>query len=115
METVVGNHVITGDVDEYPETLHQYRNILRDRSMLVRKAEVFPIECIVRSYLSESGWKSYWETDEICGIKLPSGLKESEQLSEPIFTPSTKQHLDMMRTLVLNKCRRLLEGITCNN
>ena len=90
MESIIGNHVITGDIDEYPDTLHQYREILRDRSMLVRKAEVFPIECIVRGYLSGSGWKSYRETGEICGIKLPSGLKESEQLSEPIFTPSTK-------------------------
>jgi phosphoribosylaminoimidazole-succinocarboxamide synthase len=87
---VVPNHLITADVEKYPASVHKYADQLRGRSMLVRRAEIFPVECIVRGYLSGSGWKEYKATGHVSGIALPDGLKESDALSEPIFTPSTK-------------------------
>lgn len=90
MERIVSNHVITAKVDEFPEEVKKYRDVLEGRSMLVRKASPFPVECIVRGYLSGSGWKEYKEKGSVCGIKLPQGLLESSRLEEPIFTPSTK-------------------------
>jgi phosphoribosylaminoimidazole-succinocarboxamide synthase len=88
---VVPNHLITTDVDDYPEPLGAYRDQLEGRSMLVVRADVFPIECVARGYLSGSGWKEYQTTGEVCGVKLPAGLKESDRLPEPIFTPATKE------------------------
>jgi phosphoribosylaminoimidazole-succinocarboxamide synthase len=93
MEGLISNHVVTADVEQYPEACHPYVDVIRDRSMLVRKAEPLPIECIVRGYLSGSGWKSYLESGEVCGISLPGGLQESGRLPEPVFTPSTKAEL----------------------
>ena len=90
MEDIVKNHVIASDPRDYPEICHQYADQLRDRSMLVRKAKPLPVECIVRGYLAGSGWKDYKETGMICGIRLPEGMKESQELPDPIFTPSTK-------------------------
>lgn len=90
MEGIVPNHVVTSDVDTYPAACHPYKEILKDRSMLVKTTTPLPVECVVRGYISGSGWKSYQQTGEICGIKLPAGLKESDPLPEPIFTPSTK-------------------------
>lgn len=87
---VVPNHLITADVDKYPANVRKYADQLRGRSMLVRRAEIFPVECIARGYISGSGWKEYKATGRISGIALPAGLKESEALPEPIFTPSTK-------------------------
>lgn len=87
---VVPNHVITADVTEYPKSLQPYADVLRGRSMLVKRAQMFPVECVVRGYLSGSGWKEYQATGKVCGIALPSGLKESSRLPEPIFTPATK-------------------------
>jgi len=86
----VPNHVITANVQEYPRSLHVYAEQLRGRSMLVMRAEMFPVECVVRGYISGSAWKEYKATSSVCGIKLPGGLKESDQLPEPIFTPATK-------------------------
>jgi phosphoribosylaminoimidazole-succinocarboxamide synthase len=77
-------------VEEFPEACQPYADILRGRSMLIRKTEPLPVECVVRGYISGSGWKSYQETNSICGIQLAKGLKESDKLPEPIFTPSTK-------------------------
>ncbi|MBU0992368.1 MAG: phosphoribosylaminoimidazolesuccinocarboxamide synthase [Proteobacteria bacterium] len=91
MKPLVNNHLITGDVDEFPEICKPYKDVLKDRSMLVKKAEPLPIECVVRGYISGSGWNSYKENKTVCGIKLPEGLKESDKLPEPIFTPSTKE------------------------
>ena len=88
---IVANHLIAANVDDFPQSLAEYREILKDRSMLVKKTESIPIECVVRGYLSGSGWKEYKETQSICGIRLPAGLKESEKLPEPIFTPATKE------------------------
>jgi phosphoribosylaminoimidazole-succinocarboxamide synthase len=87
---VVPNHLITADVDKYPASVRKYADQLRGRSMLVRRAEIFPVECIARGYISGSGWKEYKATGTISGIALPAGLKESDALPEPIFTPSTK-------------------------
>src|SRR5205807_8195483 len=87
---IVPNHLLTTDIDEMPETIRRHEHELRGRSMLVRRTEVFSVECVVRGYLSGSGWKDYQKTGEVCGHKLPAGLRESEQLAEPIFTPATK-------------------------
>jgi phosphoribosylaminoimidazole-succinocarboxamide synthase len=87
---VVPNHLVTADVDKYPASVRKYADQLRGRSMLVRRAEIFPVECIVRGYLSGSGWKEYKATGRVSGIALPAGLRESDALAEPIFTPSTK-------------------------
>lgn len=87
---IVPNHLITTRIDEMPDAVQNHADDLRSRSMLVRKTEVVPVECVVRGYLSGSGWKDYQKTGEVCGHKLPAGLRESEQLTEPIFTPATK-------------------------
>ena len=87
---IIPNHLITTNVDDFPEELRKYEDVLKGRSMLVKKAEPFPFECVVRGYLSGSGWKEYAENQTVCGIKLPKGIKESEKLAEPIFTPATK-------------------------
>lgn len=91
IENIISNHVIASDVDKFPPECHKYSNILKDRSLLVKKAIPFPIECVVRGYISGSGWNSYKENGNICGISLPQGLIESEILPETIFTPSTKE------------------------
>jgi phosphoribosylaminoimidazole-succinocarboxamide synthase len=87
---LVPNHLITADVERYPPEVRKYKDQLRGRSMLVRRAEMFPVECVVRGYISGSAWKEYKASGEVCGISLPAGLKESDAFPEPIFTPSTK-------------------------
>jgi phosphoribosylaminoimidazole-succinocarboxamide synthase len=87
---IVPNHLITANVDEYPAEIRKYKDQLRGRSMLVRRAEMFPVECVVRGYISGSAWKEYNASGKVSGISLPSGLKESDAFPEPIFTPSTK-------------------------
>jgi phosphoribosylaminoimidazole-succinocarboxamide synthase len=93
MKPIVANHVVTGNVDEYPKSCRPYARELKGRSLLVKKAAPLSIECVARGYISGSGWTSYQASGEICGIKLPAGLKESERLPEPIFTPATKEEL----------------------
>jgi phosphoribosylaminoimidazole-succinocarboxamide synthase len=93
VQPLVQNHVVASDVDQYPAACRPYADVLKGRSMLVKKAQPLPIECIVRGYISGSAWKEYSETGKICGIRLPQGLKESQKLPEPIFTPSTKAEL----------------------
>ena len=90
MKSLVENHVVSSNVEEYPESCRPYAESLKERSMLVKKAEPLSVECIVRGYISGSGWNSYQKDCTVCGIRLPEGLKESEKLPEPIFTPSTK-------------------------
>lgn len=87
---VVASHFVTTEVDRMPQIVRRQASNLRARSMLAKRAEVFPIECVVRGYLAGSGWKDYLRTDEVCGQKLPEGLLESSELPEPIFTPATK-------------------------
>jgi phosphoribosylaminoimidazole-succinocarboxamide synthase len=88
---IVPTHLISADPERYPEPLRRRGALLAGRSMLVRRTDVVPFECVVRGYLSGSGWKDYLKTGAVCGIKLPSELKESEKLPEPIFTPATKE------------------------
>ena len=87
---VVANHLLTSDIEQMPDALKRHSATLARRSMLVRRAEVFPVECVVRGYLVGSGWKDYLRSGEVCGHKLPEGLMESAELPEPLFTPSTK-------------------------
>jgi len=90
LRDTVHNHLVTANVDQYPAPLKKYAEQLRGRSMLVSKAQMIDVECVVRGYLSGSGWKDYQRTGAVCGIKLPAGLRESDKLPEPIFTPATK-------------------------
>ncbi len=93
MGSIVENHIITSNVDEFPGECHPYKDQLHDRSIVVKKARPLDIECIVRGYITGSGWKSYKNNGTVCGIKLPDGLRESDRLPSPLFTPSTKADL----------------------
>ena len=92
---IVSNHILSTEVKDFPKTCEPYQEILKDRSMLVTKTEVLPVECVVRGYLSGSGWEEYRKTGEVCGIRLPKGLVESTKLDEPIFTPATKAEMGL--------------------
>lgn len=89
---LVPNHLITADVSQFPSDLQPFADQLRGRSMIVRKLQMLPVECVARGYLSGSGWKDYQRTGAVCGIPLPAGLRESDRLPEPIFTPAAKNH-----------------------
>jgi len=90
MAGIIGNHLVTTDVDQFPAACRPHRDVLKGRSMLVKKAKPLPVECIVRGYISGSAWKDYTDGKPVSGIRLPAGLKESSKLPEPVFTPSTK-------------------------
>ena len=90
LRDLVPNHMVTTDTDKYPAALRKYAGQLQGRSMMVMRAEMFPVECVVRGYISGSAWKEYKGSGVVCGIQLPPGLKESDKLPEPIFTPATK-------------------------
>ncbi len=90
IKDIVPNHLISAEVGEFPQELQPFKDVLAGRSMLVRKTQPLPIECVVRGYLAGSGWKEYKKSQSICGISLPAGLKQAEKLPEPIFTPATK-------------------------
>jgi phosphoribosylaminoimidazole-succinocarboxamide synthase len=90
LKDIVPSHFVTADVNRYPVAIRKHADELRGRSMMVMRAEMFPVECVARGYLSGSGWKEYKATGSVCGIKLPPGLKESDRLPEPLFTPATK-------------------------
>jgi phosphoribosylaminoimidazole-succinocarboxamide synthase len=90
LKDIVPNHFVTADVNLYPAAIRSHADELRGRSMMVMRADMFPVECVARGYLSGSGWKEYQATGSVCGIKLPAGLKESDKLPEPLFTPATK-------------------------
>jgi len=90
LKDIVPNHLLTADVDAYPAKVRQYSDQLRGRSMVVTRANMFPVECVVRGFISGSAWKEYKASGSVCGITLPKGLRESDQLPEPIFTPATK-------------------------
>ena len=93
MKPIIENHVVSANVNDYPAVCRPYSETLHGRSMLVKKTEPLSIECVVRGYISGSGWKSYQQTGGVCGIDLPEALRESDKLPEPIFTPSTKEEL----------------------
>lgn len=90
LQSTIPSHLLTADINHYPDELKPFRGSLEERSMLVRKAEMVQVECVARGYLAGSGWKEYRETGAVCGIALPSGLREADALPEPIFTPATK-------------------------
>jgi phosphoribosylaminoimidazole-succinocarboxamide synthase len=89
-KSLIENHLISNNIGDFPKNLKKYQDILRSRSMLVKKTQPIPVECVVRGYLAGSGWREYKDKKSICGIKLPKGLKESDKLPKPIFTPATK-------------------------
>ena len=95
LQDIIPNHLITAKVEEYPAECQPYADILRGRSMLVKKAKPLPVECIVRGYISGSFWQAYQRSTDVCGFKLPAGLRESEKLPNTLFTPSTKAELGM--------------------
>ncbi|MBX7150269.1 phosphoribosylaminoimidazolesuccinocarboxamide synthase [bacterium] len=105
---IVPNHLITSDVEQYPSVCKPYSQILSQRSMLVHKTNPLPVECIVRGYISGSGWKEYQKNSTICGIPLGKGLMESEKLSEPIFTPSTKAESGHDHNISFEKIKHLI-------
>jgi len=119
MKDLVENHVLESDVERFPQALKKYADQLRGRSMVVKKARPFPVECVVRGFLAGSGWSEYKEKGSVCGVRLPAGLVESGRLDEPIFTPTTKaeeghdlaismeQVKDLMGAEAANTLRRL--------
>jgi len=104
----IPSHIISSDVKDFPEEIRPYADILKGRSMLVKKAKVFPIECIVRGYISGSAWKSYQKDRTVCGIKPPAGLKESDKFDEPLFTPSTKADSGHDINISFNEMKKLI-------
>jgi len=104
----VPSHFITADFAEFPETLQPYSELLRGRSMLVRKAEPLPLECVVRGYLAGSGWKEYQQFGSVCGIELPPGLEQAAQLPKPTFTPATKAASGHDENITWEKCSEIL-------
>jgi phosphoribosylaminoimidazole-succinocarboxamide synthase len=115
MSDIIANHIVSYDINEYPDICHKYKDRLEGRSMLVRKAEPLPVECIVRGYISGSGWKEYQNSGEICGIRLPEGLKESDRFEEPIFTPSTKAEEGHDINIPFQEAVSILGGETANS
>jgi phosphoribosylaminoimidazole-succinocarboxamide synthase len=111
---VCPNHVITADADKFPPVLVPHRDMLDKRTMLVKKTKVVPVECVVRGYISGSGWKEYKATGRVSGIKLPSGLRESGQLGEPIFTPSTKAEVGHDENVTLKEMRKIVGTALAN-
>ncbi|MDP2279988.1 MAG: phosphoribosylaminoimidazolesuccinocarboxamide synthase [Nitrospirota bacterium] len=114
MKDIIENHIVATDVKDYPEVLHKYKDILEGRSMLVKKAKPMPVECIVRGYLSGSGWKEYQKSGTVCGIKLPDGLVESARLDEPIFTPSTKAEEGHDINISFDEMKKIVGDDTAN-
>src|SRR6267143_47078 len=102
------NHFVTANFDEFPKSLQSFRVQLAGRSMMVRKTKPLPVECVVRGYLAGSGWKEYRESQSVCGLKLPAGLKLASQLPESIFTPATKSDSGHDLNIDMDECRRIL-------
>ncbi len=111
---VCPNHLLTDEIDEFPPLLLKYKEILEKRSMLVHKTEVIPVECVVRGYLSGSGWKDYKATGKICGVKVPSGLREADRLDEIIFTPATKATEGHDQNISFKEMQKLVEPELAN-
>jgi phosphoribosylaminoimidazole-succinocarboxamide synthase len=111
MRDIVPNHLISTEVDDYPEACKPYREVLAGRSMLVKRAEPLTVECIVRGYISGSGWNEYQAAGSICGIKLPAGLMESQKLPKPLFTPSTKAEIGVHDENITFERAAILVGV----
>ncbi len=108
------NHLLATEVEKFPAALQPFRDVLAKRSMLVRRTKVVPIECVVRGYLSGSGWNEYKASGKICGIKIPKGLRESDRLEEPIFTPSTKAEQGHDENISLKDVQRIIGADLAN-
>ena len=108
MRDIVPNHLVSADIDEFPEDLQRFRDVLNMRSMLTVNADMFPIECVARGYLAGSGWKEYQESGTVCGISLPPGMKECDRLPEPIFTPATKAESGHDMNISFNKAAAII-------
>ena len=108
LRDLVANHVITAEVEQYPAAVQKYADQLRGRSMLVARAGMAPVECVVRGYVSGSAWKEYKTTGRVCGIELPKGLRESDRLPEPIFTPATKASTGHDENITFEEMKRLV-------
>ncbi len=106
---VCPNHVVSTEIDEFPSFLHKHREELEKRSMLVKKTEIVPVECVVRGYLAGSGWKEYQATGKVSGVKLPPGLKEADKLDEIIFTPSTKAEEGHDQNISFKELKKIIE------
>src|SRR4030095_8144484 len=104
----IRNHLVTSNFEEFPKELQPFREQLAARSMIVRKTKPLAVECVVRGYLAGSGWKEYQESQSVCGIKLPSGLKLASQLPEPIFTPATKAEQGHDENIDMKRCAQIL-------
>lgn len=104
----IPNHLVTADFKEFPKNLQPFHDQLAGRSMIVRKTKPLPVECVVRGYLAGSGWKEYQKSQSVCGIKLPSGLKQASQLPEPIFTPATKAEEGHDENIDMKRCAQIL-------
>ena len=104
----VPNHLVTANFEEFPDELQEFREQLVGRSMIVKKTKPLPVECVVRGYLAGSGWKEYQQSQSVCGIKLPAGLKLSSQLPEPIFTPATKAEEGHDENIDMKQCAQIL-------
>jgi phosphoribosylaminoimidazole-succinocarboxamide synthase len=104
----IQNHLVTADFEEFPKELQSFREQLAGRSMIVKKTTPLAVECVVRGYLAGSGWKEYQQSQSVCGIKLPSGLKLASQLPEPIFTPSTKAEKGHDENIDMKRCAEIL-------
>src|SRR5881392_3533903 len=104
----IRNHFVTATFDEFPNELQPFREQLAGRSMIVKKTQPLPVECVVRGYLAGSGWKDYQESQSVCGIKLPAGLKLASQLPEPIFTPATKADTGHDENIDMKRCAEIL-------
>jgi phosphoribosylaminoimidazole-succinocarboxamide synthase len=105
----IPNHLVTADFEKFPREFHPFRDQLAGRSMIVKKTTPLPVECVVRGYLAGSGWKEYQESQSVCGIRLPRGLKLASQLPEPIFTPATKSETGHDINIDWNECCRILD------
>jgi phosphoribosylaminoimidazole-succinocarboxamide synthase len=121
LRDIVPNHLVASNVKEFPEEVWKYRKDLKDRSMLVTRAQMYPVECVVRGYLAGSGWKDYVATGTVCGIKIEPGLREGDRLSHPIFTPATKSFrgthdenitFDQMTTLIGGEAAEKLRDLS---
>jgi len=108
-KNTVKNQVISTEVSDFPDEISSFEDLLKGRTMLVKKAKVFPIECIVRGYISGSAWKSYQKDRSVCGIKLPDGLQESDKFNEPLFTPSTKSETGHDINISFDKMKKIID------
>ncbi len=106
---IIQNHIISTNINDYPDIIRNVDDDIENRSMLVIKAEKFPIECIVRGYITGSGWKDYKKTGKVCGIELPNGLRESEKLQQPLFTPSTKAEEGHDENISLGEMKKIID------